>query len=614
MTRRRMTSWYNPVLLVQTGIRVAISTIFGQFADRREAMAATNAIAQQPFDTSFNYADPEAKADLWFDYGADTGDGWDSTFAVARLLAAETIAPAGAAALPRGRLLILGGDQVYPTASREAYGERLLGPLEEAARLAAAEASWPEPKPDLYVLPGNHDWYDGLASFFGLFCRRSIGGHGLATDRPGRLIGGWQTQQTRSYFAIRLAEKWWLWGTDAQLGGYIDQPQVDFFRHVAAHWMEEDSRLILCVGDPAWASADRDAPDQRFSRFTYLESLAASIGRGHELKLVLTGDSHHYARFEQGGRHYITCGGGGAFLHPTHQLKPKALTAKAGSAEGVLEFAGERRFEIGEKADTGGEALYPSRATSWRLTLANIAFPVLNPLFTLTLFVLYLAFNWMLDVNARIVHGNSLVDVLLASRGATGGNGEQIKDLSWAYFELLLVSPSTLMMMGLALLGYYYFADFPHHRLKRFLLGVTHWAAQTALAVLVTWLALGAIADQWDPALKAIQGEAPDLARLLDGKRMLVSLVLATAAAAYASATLFGLYLILCLAFGKHANEAFSSLRIADFKSFLRLRIDAKGALHIYAVALDSVPKSRRHARDPLSDMSPHLIERVEID
>ena len=42
-TRRKlaMTNWYNPVVLVATAIRVAISTVFGQLADRREAIAAS---------------------------------------------------------------------------------------------------------------------------------------------------------------------------------------------------------------------------------------------------------------------------------------------------------------------------------------------------------------------------------------------------------------------------------------------------------------------------------------------------------------------------------------------------------------------------------------------
>jgi hypothetical protein len=52
--RLRMTNWYNPMILVTTAIRVAISSVFGQFADRREAIAASNAIEPQPFDKTFS--------------------------------------------------------------------------------------------------------------------------------------------------------------------------------------------------------------------------------------------------------------------------------------------------------------------------------------------------------------------------------------------------------------------------------------------------------------------------------------------------------------------------------------------------------------------------------
>ena len=53
--------------------------MFGEFADRREAMAMANAIAAQPFDGSFDYSQNAAQDDFWFDFMADTGDGWSST-------------------------------------------------------------------------------------------------------------------------------------------------------------------------------------------------------------------------------------------------------------------------------------------------------------------------------------------------------------------------------------------------------------------------------------------------------------------------------------------------------------------------------------------------------
>ena len=53
-----------------------------------------------------------------------------------------------------------------------------------------------------------------------------------------------------------------------------------------------------------------------------------------------------------------------------------------------------------------------------------------------------------------------------------------------------------------------------------------------------------------------------------------------------------GLYLLVSLnLFKRHSNEAFSSLRIEDWKHFLRLRIDAEGHLTIIPIGLRSVPR-----------------------
>lgn len=51
--------------------------------------------------------------DLWFDFMADTGDGGNSSYSVARLLAQPSIRVAtedSIITLPRGRALLIGGD------------------------------------------------------------------------------------------------------------------------------------------------------------------------------------------------------------------------------------------------------------------------------------------------------------------------------------------------------------------------------------------------------------------------------------------------------------------------------------------------------------------------
>lgn len=54
----------------------------------------------------------------------------------------------------------------------------------------------------------------------------------------------------------------------------------------------------------------------------------------------------------------------------------------------------------------------------------------------------------------------------------------------------------------------------------------------------------------------------------------------------------FGLYLLLALNHSRlrlHANGAFASLRIRDYKNFLRIRIDASG-LSVYPIGIRKVP------------------------
>jgi hypothetical protein len=55
---------------------------------------------------------------------------------------------------------------------------------------------------------------------------------------------------------------------------------------------------------------------------------------------------------------------------------------------------------------------------------------------------------------------------------------------------------------------------------------------------------------------------------------------------------LLGLYLLVSLnVFGRHMNEAFSSLRIEDWKHFLRLHIDEAGRLTIFPIGIKRVPR-----------------------
>ncbi|MGH3604617.1 MAG: hypothetical protein ACRDQI_11405, partial [Pseudonocardiaceae bacterium] len=79
--RRPMVRWLDPHQLIDTAVRVLLSGMFSSYADNRESQEREPATVP----------DRSGEADLWLDYVADVGDGWNSTYTVARLLATEEI-------------------------------------------------------------------------------------------------------------------------------------------------------------------------------------------------------------------------------------------------------------------------------------------------------------------------------------------------------------------------------------------------------------------------------------------------------------------------------------------------------------------------------------------
>ena len=75
--------WLAPGELVRTAIKVVLSSVFADYADRREVQAALPA--------SVLVLAPDSEGGLWFDHVADLGDGFDPTYTVALLLAADRL-------------------------------------------------------------------------------------------------------------------------------------------------------------------------------------------------------------------------------------------------------------------------------------------------------------------------------------------------------------------------------------------------------------------------------------------------------------------------------------------------------------------------------------------
>jgi hypothetical protein len=66
--------WFNPAVLARPGLRVLLAAAFGTFLDKREL--------QSGFDSGV-IEGHEQQQELWLDYIADTGDGFDATYTIA---------------------------------------------------------------------------------------------------------------------------------------------------------------------------------------------------------------------------------------------------------------------------------------------------------------------------------------------------------------------------------------------------------------------------------------------------------------------------------------------------------------------------------------------------
>jgi hypothetical protein len=606
-SRQKMTGWYDPVRLVAIGIRVAEATVFGKMFDRRELIASLDPFDRSDFNANFDFSSPLHLApdgNFWLDFCADTGDGWWPAHAVARLLARPDLRPdpspegePPSGPLLRGRVLVFGGDQVYPTASKEDYEAKLQAPFEDANMRETGDRRLLQCF--LFALPGNHDWYDDLTAFTRLFANRHPSRAGSAQS-PGRLVCGRDTRQTRSYFALKLPHNWWLCAWDVQLDGFIDQTQISFFEYVAQHIIEPGSNIIVCVGQPVWAYC-RDEVIPEFRNFAFA-SLIVSGGfprlddapatRHHNVRLVLTGDTHNYSHFIERGTepnvvvHYLASGQGGAFLHPTHWLEdtkvekvpwqaaqPLTQIPTGTAPDGISVYT--REFKI-KKDRTGQEspnAVFPDKKTSALLAWRNLRFVTINPQFAVFVFFLALFVGWLLHHGSLVLH-----TTLSELRNLTSSHA------ACALFRLLMVTPwPALTMFGIGA-AFIYFADHKEWS-RRLPIGATHALAHILIFLIVLFV----------------------LARHLPGslRTDFWIIVLTAVLCGLVNPTIFGAYLLVSLnGFSLHWNEAFSSLRIEDYKGFLRLKIDPQGNLTVYPIAIERVP----HAED--GALLPRLVEK----
>ncbi|RQM28072.1 hypothetical protein B5M09_007715 [Aphanomyces astaci] len=513
------------------------------------------------FDTGF-------QDELWFDFMADCGDGFNSSFQIARMLAQPHLKvnvplsnskfpreAGGALTLPRGDCLVLGGDLAYPHPDADSY--------------------------EVGTIPttSNHDWFDGLNTYSRFVCERDW-------------LGGWHLPQDTSFFALKLPHGWWVLGCDLALEHDINVEQFACFEAIVERHMGPSDRVIVVTHEPSWIL---DAYEGNKSE-EKLQYLITSILKGRVV-VRLAGDIHNYTRHslvesnhvsvpakkqrpspapsklsvqttsenvpslspfspvtkhfphmnshdtinpiqlspdrsncsaasgvpstspsskaEAAPVHLIVSGGGGAFLHPTHVPSGDNLVAS---------------HRLYTRA-----SCYPSEKVCRRYALLNI-----------------LGFrrrNWRFDIVGGL--GNAeWTDVVV----------NFVADLWTVHYQMLTTSYLSLAtFLGLV---------------------VGHWL----------------FADSTSSAKRLVISVAASLCHSMAAFSVLIAFESMFQAASDRSATplsgiIVGVYLYLAVnVFKSHYNEAFSALRVASYKNILRLHIKPNGDLEMFALGVDKMP------------------------
>ncbi|RLN02449.1 hypothetical protein BBJ28_00006243 [Nothophytophthora sp. Chile5] len=307
-----MVPWYS-MLLFDTVFELLISlkVFLGRFDQR------TMQRALHPNDDDYCFDHLAEKDELWLDFMADCGDGFNSSYQIARLLAQpqlEVDCEADATfetaqqreksraeprtykrVFPRGEALVIGGDLAYPHPDSESYEKRLWRCFEYAMKAprsyhpASISTKKKNPGgcatlrdyagPSVFAIPGNHDWFDGLNTFTRYICQRDW-------------LGGWLLPQKTSYFSLKLPHGWWLFGVDLALENDVDTEQFAFFERVVQSQMGPDDAVIVLTHEPRWLL---DVYEDRSDVDVKLSHLLDTVLQGR-VALRLAGDVHNYTR------------------------------------------------------------------------------------------------------------------------------------------------------------------------------------------------------------------------------------------------------------------------------------------------------------------------------
>jgi hypothetical protein len=287
----------------------------------------------------------------------------------------------------------------------------------------------------------------------------------------------------------------------------------------------------------------------------------------------------------------VTAGGGGAFLHPTHdfdfrkfkKLKRIRRSLNRSKKLGALiliktiwnsptvEFLGALIFMFLVKYNppkTKGFSLvndYPAFDESRKKDKKNFWFIWNNKTFGIFTAIIYAVLAWLM-------------------RGKINSSFSW-KKAFWTTVTQLIDTPLATLLVIMMLVGLVFFTDSNSKWYKK-IAGTVHGLTHLAAIFLFAWL--GYLLNVWVVAKFNITDPAyQDIV-------WFCSVICVSALGGYcAGALIMGMYLFVSLhIFGRHDNEAFSSLKIEDYKNFLRLHINSNGELTIYPLKIEKVPRT----------------------
>lgn len=411
--------------------------------------------------------------------------------------------------------------------------------------------------------------------------------------------------------------------------------------------MEPGSRIVLVVPRPTWVEEgnQQTQPPQRnaMRALEFLEDTVVARA-GHSIRVFLTGDLHHYARYVEGapagespgdggapiasrneanemgrhaspvpGRSWITCGGGGAHFRGTHDLPDRIDLpfARPGSQPRLRYGPLELKKTFPSKS--------VSRRIGWRVAgLVGICPPAAALFGTLAALLAW-------SLGGELHSGLATIPWRLVEVGA----------VVRAFGGALLSHPLPAIAVAGFVVALLVVAD-ARAAIARLVMGGLHAAAHALAFVAVAWGAArlgvehagvvrGALAVVGAVALlvalrhavasgrqnRVMARPSSTVAVVLLGVSLVAIGVCPEAgpgvrffrflgalfvAGALVHTTIVGVYLALCSWRGRHVVPATVSQAIPDFRSFLRIRV-TRDELTIYPVAIERV--DRRWRWDP---------------